>query len=88
MDQLSELFENTSLKPLDYLLEQFRVEFDPENNPMDGKCISQRSKLLADFQAINYLILDLRVYTRNLQKNAAIVKLQNKLVFLMNYIAL
>ncbi|CAD6502863.1 BgTH12-05452 [Blumeria graminis f. sp. triticale] len=88
MDQLSELYENTSLKPLDSLLAQFRVEFDPENNPMDGKCISQCSKLLADFQAINNLILDLRVYTRNLQNNAAIVKLQNKLVFLMHYIAL
>ncbi|VDB88383.1 Bgt-50113 [Blumeria graminis f. sp. tritici] len=88
MDQLSELIEYTSLKPLDSLLDKFRVEFDPENKPMAGKCISQCSKLLADFQAINDLILDLRVYTRNLQNVAAVVDLQNKLIYLLHNIVL
>ncbi|CAD6502860.1 BgTH12-05449 [Blumeria graminis f. sp. triticale] len=73
MDQLSELFEYTSLKPLDTLLTQFQ---------------SQCSKLLANCEVINHFIVHLIIYTMNFTRNAAIMTLQNKLVFLMTNIAL
>ncbi|SZF05743.1 unnamed protein product [Blumeria hordei] len=73
MDQLSELFEYISSNPLKSLLDQFRVAYDPDNNPMT---------------AIFKLVYHLIGYTMMIQNNAAIMSLNSHLVFLMHYIDL